>query len=80
MECFEGEACELADLCSFAAVNNTMIGNLGPTEEEYDALLAYSDIKLIADISIWNNYNEFTIGAVPGSKGRHMKRVRRSFF
>ena len=52
-----------------AAVNNTMIGNLGAAKEEYDDLLAYNDIKRIAEINIWNNYNEFAISAVPGSIG-----------
>jgi len=52
-----------------AAVNNTMIGNLGAAKEEYDDLLEYNDIKRIAEINLWNNYNEFSIGSVPDSIG-----------
>ncbi|MDP4708745.1 MAG: hypothetical protein NWS20_01905 [Rickettsiaceae bacterium] len=51
------------------AVNNTMIGNLGAAKEEYDDLLEYNDIKRIAEINLWNNYNEFSIGAVPDTIG-----------
>tara|TARA_B110000503_G_scaffold143673_1_gene246875 strand:+ start:3748 stop:6450 length:2703 start_codon:yes stop_codon:yes gene_type:complete len=51
------------------AVNNTMIGNLVDAKEEYDNLLKYNDIKHIAEINLWNKYNDFSIGSVPDGIG-----------
>ena len=51
------------------AVNYTLVGEHLAAKEEYDDLLAYADVKQVAEINIWNNYNEFALGAHPKSIG-----------
>lgn len=51
------------------AVNYTLIGEHSSAKEEYDDLLGYNDVKQIAEVNIWNNYNEFALGSSPGSIG-----------
>jgi len=52
-----------------AAVNYTLMGEHAAAKDEYDELLSYNDVKQIAEINIWNNYNEFALGANPDSIG-----------
>jgi hypothetical protein len=49
-----------------AAVNHTLIGQHLAAKEIYDELLGYDDVKQIAELNIWNNYNDFCLGS--GSK------------
>ncbi len=51
------------------AVSHTLVGEHGPAKEEFDDLLSYNDIQRIAEINIWNKYNEFAIGSNPGAIG-----------
>jgi len=52
-----------------SAVSHSLVGEHGPAKEEFDELLSYNDIQRIAEINIWNNYNEFAIGSNPTSIG-----------
>ena len=47
------------------AVNYTLIGEHSAAKEEYDDLLSYNDLKQIAELNVWNNYNEFALGSAP---------------
>lgn len=51
------------------AVNHTIIGEHLAAKEEFDDLLGYYDVRRIAEIHLWNNYNEFALGASPTSIG-----------
>ena len=51
------------------AVNYTLTGEHFAAKEEYDDLMAYSDLKHVAEINVWNNYNEFALGATPKTIG-----------
>lgn len=51
------------------AVNYTLIGEHSAAKEEYDDLLAYNDLKQIAEINVWNNYNEYALGGAPKNIG-----------
>jgi hypothetical protein len=51
------------------AVNYSLIGEHSAGKEEYDDLLSYKDVKRIAEVNIWNNYNEFALGSNPGVIG-----------
>ncbi|PCJ27576.1 MAG: hypothetical protein COA94_03790 [Rickettsiales bacterium] len=43
------------------AVNYTMVGEYLAAKELYEELLSYYDVRKIAEISIWNNYNNFSL-------------------
>jgi tetratricopeptide (TPR) repeat protein len=45
------------------AVNYTMIGEFEQAKEEYDSLLAYDDLRQVAEINLWNKYNQFALGS-----------------
>lgn len=49
------------------AVSHTMKGEYAKAKDEYTALLAYNDVKRIAEVNIWNRYNNYSLGANPGS-------------
>ena len=51
------------------AVNYTMVDDYSKAKEEYDELLSYDDISRIAEINLWNKYNNFSLGANPASIG-----------
>lgn len=45
------------------AVAHSLIGEHRRAKEEYDDLLSYSDLNQIAELVVWNNYNEFALAA-----------------
>lgn len=47
---------------SLKAVSHTMTGEHNRASVEYDALMAYHDVRQIAELQIWNKYNEFSLG------------------
>ena len=47
------------------AVNYTMIYDHSKAKYEYDELLSYQDISQIAEINLWNKYNNFSLGENP---------------
>lgn len=51
------------------AVNYTLIGEHTAAKEVYDGLLEFNDLKQIAEINVWNNYNEFALGGAPKNIG-----------
>ncbi len=44
------------------AIGHTIAGEHNRASIEYDSLLAYSDVKQIAELQLWNKYNEFSLG------------------
>lgn len=51
------------------AVNYTMVNDHSKAKEEYDELLSYDDISKIAEINLWNKYNNFSLGTPTASIG-----------
>lgn len=49
------------------AVSHTLKEEYSKAKDEYAALLAYNDIKKIPEVNIWSRYNNYSLGANPGS-------------
>ena len=47
---------------SLKAISHTMTGEHNIASVEYEALLAYQDVRQIAELQLWNKYNTFSLG------------------